>query len=87
MTDKSRAEFDAWCIKTKRSTKKLTGTDIYATPGTIHAWGGWKASRKAALSEAIEACDELETNFAHAGARTESAVAGTCKHIIQELLK
>ena len=87
MNNESRAAFEFEYGLTYVKPFPLNEEGTYQNACTEHAWQMWQASRKVALDEAITACDELETNFSQAGARTESAVAGTCKYIIQELMK
>lgn len=67
-----------WCARNPNPESEPLGTDIWAA--------AWKASRKQALSEAANKCDEWATQLTSYDS-AKCATAETCAEIIREMQK
>lgn len=86
--EKMRAEFEAWLQPywSRESYLDSEGDRIYREEWVQGAWIGWQASRKQALSEAANKCDEWATQLT-AYDSAKCATAETCAEIIREMQK
>lgn len=89
--EKMRAEFEDWYSALIGKTANLMRNDAYydrpryGNAKTDIAWLAWQSSRKQALSEAANKCDEWAALLAYDSAKC--ATAETCAEIIREMQK
>lgn len=79
-------EFEKW-VRSKYPDAwlhRLAGSTDYMVQSMQYMWEAWQASRKQALSEAANKCDEWATQLT-AYDSAKCATAETCAEIIREM--